>query len=172
MAAVFNPSDRQFVENPGRIDGFRLLTDISRAVNGVVPDNLNFDVRQLPPGEYCSAYHFHRDAEELFVILSGTAKLRTPKGLQSVSDGDIIFFEKGEGGAHQLYNHSDKPCIYLDVRTYLGHDICEYPDSNKLYIIPTGEIFRKDSTVEYFTDERNVPEIWKSLEENRTHEDK
>ncbi len=120
-------------------------------------------MRQLNPDQYCAAYHFHRYAEELFMILSGSATLRTPKGLEVVTSGDLIFFEKGETGAHQLYNHTTEPCIYLDIRTFIGHDICEYPDSNKIFLVPSYEIFNKDTQVNYFDGEENIQEKWKEL---------
>src|SRR5690554_5404730 len=98
MATVIKSEEREFQENPGRIDHFRLLTDVSLSNKGINPDNLNFDIRQLNPGEYCSAYHFHRYAEELFMIVSSSATLRTPQGLEIVNAGDLAFFEKGESG--------------------------------------------------------------------------
>jgi uncharacterized cupin superfamily protein len=117
MATIMKSAEREFVENPNRIDKFRLLTDISRQMKGLNPENLNFDLRQLNAGEFCSAYHFHRYAEELFFIISGATTLRIPNGLEIVNSGDLIFFEKGEIGAHQLYNHASEPCVYLDIRT-------------------------------------------------------
>lgn len=167
MAAIIKADDREFVENPNRIDNFRLLTDISRIKKGINPENLNFDLRQLNPGEFCSAYHFHRYAEELFMIISGSATLRTPNGLEIVENGDLIFLQKGESGAHQLYNHTSEPCVYLDIRTFTGFDICEYPDSNKIFIIPTAETYRKDSNLEYFDGEENILAKWHELENNK-----
>ncbi len=164
MASIIKSNEREFKEDSNKIDNFRLCSDISRIKQGINPENLNFDVRQLNPGQYCAAYHFHRYAEELFMILSGSATLRTPKGLEIVDSGDLIFFEKGETGAHQLYNHTMEPCIYLDIRTYIGHDICEYPDSNKLFIVPTYEIFDKASTLNYFDGEENIKDKWSELE--------
>ena len=164
MATILKSTEREFKEDPNKIDNFRLFTDISRVKKGIKPENLNFDLRQLNPNQYCAAYHFHRYAEELFVIISGAATLRTPKGLETVNSGDMIFFEKGETGAHQLYNHTNEPCIYLDIRTFIGHDICEYPDSNKLFIIPSREIFKKDSQVGYFEGEEDIQKKWEELE--------
>ena len=150
MATILKPSDREFRENENRPDNFRLFTDISRIKKGVEPENLNFDVRQLYPGQYCSAYHFHRFAEELFVIISGSATLRTPEGLET---------------AHQLYNHTQEPCVYLDIRTCLGYDVCEYPDSHKIYLVPTGEIFDKNIRAGYFDGEQDVANKWKEVRE-------
>ena len=165
MATILKSVEREFKEDSNKIDNFRLFSDISKVKKGIIPENLNFDLRQLNPNQYCAAYHFHRYAEELFMIISGSATLRTPEGLEVVNSGDLIFFEKGKTGAHQLYNHTTEPCIYLDVRTFIGHDICEYPDSNKLFIVPTYEIFNKDSQVAYFKGEENVQERWKEIEE-------
>ena len=164
MASILKPTEREFREDPGKIDNFRIFTDISRITKGIKPQYLNFDVRQLNPGQYCAAYHYHRYAEELFVMMSGSATLRTPKGLEVVGSGDLIFFEAGETGAHQLYNHTDEPCVYLDIRTFIGYDVCEYPDSNKVFLVPSYEIFDKASQVNYFSGEENVKEKWEQIE--------
>ena len=167
MATIFKSDQREFQENPGKIDNFRIFTDMSRIKKGVIPQNLNFDLRLLNPGQYSAPYHFHRYAEELFMIISGSATLRTPYGLETVNCGDLIFFEMGETGAHQLYNHTTDNCTFLDIRTYFGFDVCEYPDSNKLLIAPTYEIFDKDSQVSYFQGEENLVEKWKQVENTK-----
>ena len=164
MATILKSDQRVFQESPNKIDNFRIFTDISRVKKGINPENLNFDIRQLNPGQYSAPYHFHRYAEELFMIISGSATLRTSTGLEIVNSRDLIFFEKGETGAHQLYNHTTDICIFLDIRTYIGFDVCEYPDSNKLFIAPTSEIFNKDSQVSYFQGEKNIIDKWKQVE--------
>lgn len=121
---------------------------------------LQFDIRSLDPGKFSFPYHSHRNSEEMFVILSGSAMLRTPDGFSEVSEGDIVFFEMGSGGAHQLYNHTDKPSRYLDIRTDLGLDVCDYPDSGKINILPYREIYKSDTRVEYTHGEENISEIW------------
>ena len=73
MATIIRKEERDFQPNPGKIDGFRLLTDISRIRKGIAPQYLNFDLRRLDSGQYNAPYHFHRYAEELFLILSGSA---------------------------------------------------------------------------------------------------
>ena len=161
MATILKNGKREFKEDPNKIDNFRIFSDLSRKKNGINPQNLNFDLRQLNPGQYSAPYHFHRFAEELFMIVSGSATLRTGKGFEIVNSGDIIFFEMGETGAHQLYNHTAEPCVYLDIRTFIGFDVCEYPDSNKILIAPSFEIFTKDSRVNYFDGEENIQDKWK-----------
>jgi uncharacterized cupin superfamily protein len=121
---------------------------------------LHFDIKSLFPGKFSYPYHFHRNAEELFVILEGEATLRSPKGHQTVSKGDLIFFEEGPEGAHQFYNHGDQPLLYMDLRTKANVDVCEYPDSGKINILPAMDIFRKDSKVPYYTGEEGVRRKW------------
>jgi uncharacterized cupin superfamily protein len=166
MATVFKFEQREFQESPNKIDPFRIFTDVSRSKKGLNPENLNFDLRQLNPGQYSTPYHFHRFAEELFMILSGSATLRTPAGLEVVGSGDLMFFQKGEKGAHQLYNHTTGTCTYLDIRTYIGYDVAEYPDSDKILIAPSFEIFNKDSQAGYFDGEENIRDRWSQINYN------
>ena len=121
---------------------------------------LHVNLRTLPPGKFSYPYHSHRNAEELFVILEGEATLRTPDGYQRIGKGDIIFFEEGASGAHQLYNHSDAPCVYLDLRTKANVDVCDYPDSGKVNILPASDIFEAGSRVPYYTGEEGIRDRW------------
>lgn len=164
MATILKYENREFKEDPTKIDPFRLLSDASRVKNGIKPQNLNFDLRLLNPGQFSAPYHFHRNAEELFLVLTGSVTLRTSKGLEVVNSGDLIFFEMGETGAHQLYNHGSEPCTYLDIRTFVGMDVCEYPDSGKLLLAPSLEVFDMDSKVGYFKGEEHILERWNEIE--------
>lgn len=121
---------------------------------------LHFDIKSLFPGKFSYPYHFHRNAEELFVVLEGEATLRSPKGFQQISKGDIIFFEEGPTGTHQIYNNSDNPFVYLDIRTKANVDVCEYPDSGKINILPALDIFKKTSKVSYYAGEDDVRSKW------------
>ena len=163
MATILKSDEREFQESPNKIDNYRIFTDISRIKKGVNPENLNFDLRQLNPDQYSAPFHFHRYAEELFLIISGSATLRTPNGLEIVNSGDLIFFEKGKTGAHQLYNHTNKSCIYLDIRTYIGYDIAEYPDSDKILIAPSFEIYNKNSQMSYIDGVTKIKDKWKEI---------
>jgi hypothetical protein len=54
-------------------------------------------------------------------------------------------------------------CIYLDIRTFTGYDVCEYPDSNKIFLVPSYEIFDKNSQLNYFDGEENIQDKWKEI---------
>jgi uncharacterized cupin superfamily protein len=163
MTTILKCDKRDFQEDSNKIDSFRLYSDVSRIRNGIRPKNLNFDLRLLNPGQFSAPYHFHRYAEELFMVISGSMTMRTPDGLEIITNGDIVFFEMGETGSHQFFNHGTEPCIYLDIRTFIGFDICEYPDSGKILIAPSFEIFNKESTLSYFEGEKNIIEKWNKI---------
>jgi uncharacterized cupin superfamily protein len=163
MATIFKGESVEFKEDQKTIENYRLFTAFPRLSKVADSKNLHFDLRLLNPGQFSFPYHFHRHAEELMMIISGTMTLRTKNGLDILKKGDMVFFEMGESGAHQFYNHSDEPCTYLDIRTLFGTDICEYPDSGKINIIPSIEIFEKDSKVGYFKGEESVLQKWDEL---------
>ena len=71
-----------------------------------------------------------------------------------------FFFEEGPDAAHQLYNHGDSPCVYPDIRTAFGIDVCEYPDSGKINVLPFQEIFESSSKVGYYKGEEDVANKW------------
>lgn len=75
-----------------------------------------------------------------------------------------FFFEIGPTGAHQLYNHSDAPCRYLDIRTKRELDVVEYPDSDKLNVLMDEQrVFDKNQQVDYLKGEADVREKWKAI---------
>ena len=163
MATIFKSDKIEFKADLNKIDNFRLFTASPRLSTSVNSKNLIFDLRLLNPGQFSFPYHFHRNAEELMMVISGSMTLRSPGGLEIVTKGDIIFIEMGETGAHQFYNHSLEPCSYLDVRTLYGIDVVEYPDSGKINIIPPIEVFEKKSRVDYFKGEEDVVKKWEEL---------
>ena len=121
MPLIHRLSEIELRENKSSIPDFSWksslpLEEISKS------KYLHFDIKSLFPGKFSYPYHFHRNAEELFIILEGEATLRSPKEYQTISKGDIIFFEEGSSGTHQLYNHSDEQLIYIDIRTKANID--------------------------------------------------
>ena len=170
MATIFKNDKIEFKEDPNKIDNYRLFTASPRLASVVNSKNLIFDSRLLNPGQFSFPYHFHRNAEELIMVISGSMTMRSPDGFEIMTKGDIVFFEMGETGAHQFFNHSTEPCTYLDIRTLIGIDVCEYPDSGKINVIPYYEVFEKRSKVEYFKGEENILEKWKELKKNKDNE--
>ncbi len=122
-------------------------------------------VCMLKKGQYSCPYHFHHNAEEIFVILEGKGQLRTPGKIQIVEKGDSIFFEKGKNGAHQLKNDQNEDLVYLDIKVQTSFDVCEYPDTGKVNLIGK-EIFEKGKPIDYFAGEESLKEIWNTWEKS------
>jgi uncharacterized cupin superfamily protein len=162
MPKIFKLSEQNFTTRGAELPQFDMLSG-ARISKMAGAERMVFDFRKLPPGKYSFPYHFHHNAEELFYIVSGKCSLRTPEGVTEVGAGDLIHFEVGPGSAHQMFNHTDEPCVYLDIRTFDRVDVAEYPDSNKMTAMPPGKFFKQDSAVSYLTGEENVEEIWKNL---------
>ena len=161
MAKIFNEKNITFELKQSPIPEFCWHTS-QRLSEIVSSKHLKFDIRLLDPGKYSYPYHFHRNAEEIFVILSGSATLRTPEGFRELKEGDTVFFEIGPTGAHQLYNHTQEPCKFLDLGTEMGIDVCEYPDSGKINILPYEEVYQTNGKVDYYKGEDKVKEKWTS----------
>ena len=163
MPTILNPDAKDFVVDPATLKEFKLKTLMPRLGEICRAKHFVFDLRELDPGMYSFPYHFHRNAEELMMIISGSFTLRSPDGLKIINTGELVFFGMGESDAHQFYNHGDVPCIYLDIRSTVGIDVTEYPDSGKINILPFREIFEKNTQVDYSKGEENVQEIWNKL---------
>lgn len=166
MATIIRNEDLVYQEDQNAMENYRLWTAHPGISHIAGAKNLFFDLRMLQPGKFSFPYHFHRHAEEIMLIISGTMTLRTEEGLNILKTGDRVFFEMGKNGAHQFHNHSDTPCTYLDIRTIFGVDICEYPDSGKVNILPAFEVFKVDSKVDYFEGEHDPMQKWNELKQD------
>jgi uncharacterized cupin superfamily protein len=159
MPSIFSSTGIEMTPNASPLPDFSWMAS-ARFEELAGSRYLHFEMKALAPGKFSYPYHFHRNAEELFVILDGEATLRHPEGFTEVSKGDLLFFEEGPAGAHQLYNHGDEPCRYLDLRTHANVDVCEYPDSGKVNILPSLTVFEASSRVPYYTGEEDVRAHW------------
>lgn len=171
MATFIKPSALEYQSNPAIPSQFDLLTLSPRLAKITNAKQLIFDMRQLNPGKYSFPYHYHHNSEELMYIISGEMTVRTPEGLEIIRPGEMVFFELGETSAHQFFNHSEAPCVYLDIRTNMGIDVTEYPDSGKVNVFPFGMIFEKDKQVTYHKGEEKVDETWKNLKNRSASDD-
>lgn len=111
---------------------------------------------EVPPGKSAYPYHYHKNNEESFYIISGKGLLKTPSGNKEVTAGDFLFFPANETGAHKLTNISEiDPLIYLDFDTQNDVDITLYPDSGKVAIWgkDVNKVFRENESVDYYDGE-------------------
>lgn len=114
------------------------------------------NVFEIPPMKSAFPYHYHRNNEETFYIISGHGILRTPEGERAVHAGDLLFFPATEQGAHQLSNSSAiENLVYIDFDTANEIDITVYPDSNKIGIWgkEINQLYRIKDQVDYYDGE-------------------
>jgi hypothetical protein len=93
MPKIFNAKKISFEKRESRIPEFLWHTS-PRLAELSDAKHLQFDIRSLDPGKFSFPYHFHRAAEELFVILSGEATLRSPKGFKNYLKEMLSFLKK------------------------------------------------------------------------------
>ncbi len=121
-------------------------------------ERLRSGLWELPPGKRSFPMHMHHVTEEAMFVLSGHGKVRTPDGEYEIGQGDYVSFPPG-GKAHQLVNDGNEPMIYVAMSATLGHDIVEYPESDKVAcavgVPPHGKrfVFKKKDQAEYFAGE-------------------
>ena len=72
--------------------------------------------------------HMHYGVEEMFFVLRGTPTVRTPKGEEELSPGDVVFFPEGPDGLHTFSNPTDEPVRMLGISTKRFPDVVAYPE--------------------------------------------
>jgi uncharacterized cupin superfamily protein len=107
----------------------------------------------LAPGQRVCPYHFHHGQEEMFVILEGRGSLRVAGELLPLRAGDLVFIPPGPDYPHQIINTSDAPLRYLSISTQERPEVCEYPDSDKIGVVGTGQMHRRSATLDYLDGE-------------------
>lgn len=91
-------------------------------------------VWELDAGARSPKYHCHHGAEELLVLLSGEAVLRTPTGERPLREGDVAHFPVGAAGAHEVINRSEQTIRYLMVAAHNPLDVIEYVDDSRIVV--------------------------------------
>ena len=137
--------------------------DVSLALGGVKDTGpwggghpFDLQQRRVPPSATVCPLHAHTGQWELFVVISGTATIRTRAGEDSdiektkVSAGDA--FVQPPGTAHQIINTGKGDFVFYVIADNLPVDSTYYPESDKWQIKPQKKLFRMQSTT-YFDGE-------------------
>lgn len=93
---------------------------------------LGASLYELEPGAAVSPLHIHHANEEMLLVLSGVARVRTPGGEHDSGPGELLAFPAGPTGAHRIENRSDAPTRVLVFSTMLSPEVVEHPESAKL----------------------------------------
>lgn len=90
----------------------------------------------VPSGKRAWPYHGHHANEEMFVILSGTGRLRYANGEHALRSGDVVLCPaNGAASAHQIVNDGSGDLRYLAISTMNEPDVIDYPDSGKFAVM-------------------------------------
>jgi uncharacterized cupin superfamily protein len=120
----------EFEENEH--DSFKgKYSDIGRKIGA---NQLGYNLTIVPPGKKFCPFHNHHVNEEMFLILEGTGLLRFGKEEYKLMKNDIIACPNGDRTvAHQIINNSNTDLKYLALSIKINYEICEYPDSDKIF---------------------------------------
>ena len=114
-------------------------------------------VYELPPGQAVCPYHYEYGEEEWLLVLDGRPSVRTPEGTRELAPHDLVFFETGPTGAHQVRNDSDETARVAMWSEVVWPTATVYPDSDKVGVYMGGEagdlVFRRGSAVAYLEGE-------------------
>ncbi len=114
-------------------DGYRSgQAGIGRAAGGT---ELAVKLFEIPPAQGLCPYHYEY-VEEWLLVLEGELTLRTPRGEQQVSRGDVLCFPAGPEGAHKLNNRGSIPARAVMFSSAREPAVAVYPDSDKIGVWP------------------------------------
>jgi uncharacterized cupin superfamily protein len=83
---------------------------------------------ELAPGSWSTQRHWHRNNDEVVIVISGELVLVTDEGEEVLGPGDCVAFKAGVQNAHHLQNRTDKVAVYFDVGGRDPYDVSTFPD--------------------------------------------
>jgi uncharacterized cupin superfamily protein len=151
---VFNLYDDNWDEPRDR-EGWRINEAfVGHHIGGEL---IGASLSEIEPGNKHWPYHTHYANEEWAIVLRGEPTLRTPEGEHALKEGDVVCFPRGNEGAHQIINVTDKPIRVLMLSSMNGPDLIHYPDTEKVFARDAeGEPFmlaRRGPTLDYWEGE-------------------
>jgi len=93
---------------------------------------LGYQIVEVEPGNFNTAFHGHTEEEELYIIFEGTGTIRFSFGEFPVRAGDMIALPIGERGVHRVQNTGNAKLVLLALCNVESGDGAFYPDSDKL----------------------------------------
>jgi uncharacterized cupin superfamily protein len=147
-----NISDPSFSYDQDDPEGFR--GGVFRFGPRLGAEQTGASVYELPPGQAVCPYHYEYGEEEWAVVIEGQPSVRTPEGTEQLEPFDVVFFEKGPAGAHQIRNDTDSTVRVLMWSTVVYPTATAYPDSDKVGVW-TGDnaedlVVERSNKVDYF----------------------
>jgi uncharacterized cupin superfamily protein len=159
MANVFKPGFDAHQERPG------FTSKRARIGWQAETERLGASLYEVPPGQATFPYHWHAANEELLIVLAGRPSVRTPAGWRELEEGEVVCFPRGERGAHQVANRSDRAVRFLMLSEMNAPEVNVYPDTHKVgartrapgsHVTGEGDVFEtfmRDDAVDYWHSE-------------------
>jgi uncharacterized cupin superfamily protein len=97
-------------------------------------DKLGASLRELLPGAEAGPLHMHYGVEEMFFVLAGNPRVRTPEGEETLAPGDVVYFPEGTAGLHDFWNPTDEPVRLLAISTKRFPDVVAYPERGVAWV--------------------------------------
>jgi uncharacterized cupin superfamily protein len=123
-------------------------------------ERLGASLYEVDPGSAVCPLHWHAAEEEMLMVVSGQASLRTPEGWRELEAGEVVAFKTGVQGAHQVANRSREPVRVLLLSQTRDPEVCGYPDSRKIMADAflgspdeASHMWRVDDAVDYYEGE-------------------
>jgi uncharacterized cupin superfamily protein len=126
MANLFDPDFESSSEQPG--------FSCQRAALGrqAGAERLGASLFALAPGQAAFPLHYHLGNEEMLIVVAGSPSLRTLDGESELATGEVVSFPRGETGAHQIVNRSDREARILLISEMNAPEVVVRPESGKL----------------------------------------
>jgi len=143
----------------------RSFGDFGAAFQSLTPSmvprggKLGINRMRLAKGRTTVPFHYHLREDEAFFVLEGRGVLRYGDEIRELRAGDCVSCPAGTQVAHQIANPFDDDLVYLAIGTSDPHEVCVYPDSDKVMVRGVkmlGHLSRK----EYFDGEPKPPKIF------------
>ena len=126
MANLFDPDFDSSSEQPGFS---RQRAALGRQAGA---ERLGASLFALPPGQAAFPLHYHLGNEEMLIVIAGSPSLRTLDGERELVTGEVVSFPRGETGAHQIVNRSDREARILLISEMNAPEVVVRPESGKL----------------------------------------
>ena len=91
-------------------------------------------IEEVAPGRQSCPFHYHLLEEEQALVLAGHGTLRLGDETYELKPWDYVCFPAGQRAGHCFINNGTEPFRYMMIGERKAHDVCVYPDSNKLLV--------------------------------------
>jgi uncharacterized cupin superfamily protein len=115
-------------------------------------ERIGLSLYEAPAGARPWPYHYQHANEEMIIVLSGRPHLRTPEGWRQLEPGEVVAFQRGPAGAHQVENRGDEEARFLMLSEMNAPEAIVYPDSDKVGVLsrPPGSAGDEDELAAWF----------------------